>query len=83
MKIDSLKDLEKMIKLCQKNGVEAIEVDGVKISLKEPVVHTKKHGPMDPLDHAKDTAANDLTAEELLMWSVGSFPSEGAASESN
>lgn len=33
MKIDSLKDLEAVIKLCRKTGIEHIIVDGVELNL--------------------------------------------------
>lgn len=33
MKIDSLKELEKLVKLCRKTGVTAITVDGISFQL--------------------------------------------------
>ncbi len=34
MKIENLKALEQLLKLCQKQGVEAMEVDGLKFNLR-------------------------------------------------
>lgn len=33
MKIDSIKDLEKVIKLCRKTGITAIKIDGIEFGL--------------------------------------------------
>jgi hypothetical protein len=33
MKIESFKDLQKLIQLCRKTGIEAIEIDNVKMNL--------------------------------------------------
>lgn len=33
MKIDNLKELSKLIQLCRKTGVDAIEIDGIKLAL--------------------------------------------------
>ena len=42
MKIDSFKDLEKLIKLCQKTGVDAIKIDGIEMSIRPYVKPTVK-----------------------------------------
>ena len=34
MKIDSLKDLQKLLKVCQDNGVDAIKIDGIEMSIR-------------------------------------------------
>lgn len=36
MKVDSLKELKKLIQLCQQTGVRNIEVDGIKMELGAP-----------------------------------------------
>jgi hypothetical protein len=34
LKVQSLKELQKLIQLCQKTGVTAIEVDGIKMNIR-------------------------------------------------
>jgi len=67
MKIDNLKDLENVVKLCKKHGVRNIEVDGIKMQIEE--VLEAKNGT------AKEEAsdANKYSEEELLMWSAGAL----------
>jgi hypothetical protein len=92
MKIDSLKDLKKLIDLCQKNGVEAIEVDGVKMNLrpvaKAPITRRRRRTETaveQTTDGTLDVAdvidmPDELTDEQLLFFSVTN-PPEGAAGE--
>jgi hypothetical protein len=35
MKIDSIRSLERLMKACRRNGVTAIEIDGIKLNLLE------------------------------------------------
>jgi len=64
MKIETKKDLESVIKLCRKMGVNTIEVDGIKLSLGDAPQKLK-------------TAANTAEAieepiyseEDMLLWS--------------
>ena len=42
MTISSLKELERLIKLCRKNGVRAITVDGITMSITEPSKRSNK-----------------------------------------
>jgi hypothetical protein len=43
MTVSDLKDLEKLIKLCRKTGVEVIKIDGIELVLgAEPVVRNKR-----------------------------------------
>lgn len=54
MKIDDLKDLKKLIQLCQSQGVKAIEIDNIKLELdnymptKRNTTSTKKQVSIDP-----------------------------------
>ena len=85
MKVDNLKDLQKLIQLCRKTGVEAIEVDGVKMNLgpapfsqKQAKAVTKSapyetfqvHTPGGIIEEIQ-IPTDGLTEEQLLMWSVG------------
>ena len=66
MKIDTLKDLEAMLKICRKQGVESVKVDGLEIKLgdieaKNPTAN----------NNADVDAPSAYTEEQLLNWSVG------------
>lgn len=45
MKIESHKELEQLIKICVKNGVKAIQVDGISIELGDVPVKPKRYSP--------------------------------------
>lgn len=64
MKIESLKDLEAIIKLCRKTGVASIEVNGIKLELgAEAPKRLKSERSSDPI------TTQEYTPEQLLMWS--------------
>lgn len=76
--IESLKDLEKLIKLCRKQGLTEIDLGGV-VSFKlgdlpqGQSVTSDAHG-----DSADDPYENfpqgDLTPEQLMFYSSGGVP---------
>lgn len=41
MKVENLKDLQKVIQLCRKNGVSAIELDGIKMNIESMPIKSK------------------------------------------
>lgn len=65
LKIESLEDLEKLLAVCHKQAVHAIEVDGIKLNLtpRDPEAKPMPRQP-DPLD-----ALSNLTEEEIALWS--------------
>lgn len=65
MKIESIKELSKLIDMCHKKGVRAITVDGVQIELGEPPLK-RNAASKDTNDIPTEPAYND---EDLLMWS--------------
>lgn len=67
MKISSIKDLEQVIKLCRRTGVEAIEIDGVKLSLGTPPQRITRKSS-ESQDNSLDSAP-EYSDEQLLMWS--------------
>ena len=83
MKIDNLKDLKKLIDLCRKTGIEAIEVDGVKMNLGPMPTTQARIAPQSsilaPADQTEyipggitetmSIPTNDLTEEQMLFWS--------------
>jgi len=80
MKIESLKDLQKLIQLCRKMGVEAFEVGEIKMSLgPEPAKYKATaiykqtlQKTLAPGGITEDvTIPTDLlTDEQLLFWSA-------------
>lgn len=80
MKIDNLKQLQQLIKLCRQTGIEAIEVDGIKMNLgPTPVIYKaeKKQLPETTIAPGGITEdiqipTNGLTEEQLLYYSAQS-----------
>lgn len=85
MVIDNLKTLEKLMKLCRRQGIESITVDG--LTFKIDLSHTNEK-PKDVLNDTPDIPSfappgitsqtqvdkietqGQPTAEELLFWSA-------------
>lgn len=65
MKIETQKQLESLLKLCQKHGVRQIEIDGIKMQLEA------FDAPSTP-DKASDTGISQdkpYTDDDFLFWS--------------
>lgn len=78
--IDSIKDLEKLLKLCRKQGVTDIELGTVKIKLgdlPEKMSYVDDPALQDKID---DPYANFpsgiLSAEQLAFYSAGGAPED-------
>lgn len=85
MTINTLKDLDKLIALCRKRGIQSIKVDNVELKLGDMPTHTrhlvgntKKQLIFEDtfvLGEISETTKIDtpdqLTQEQLLMWSAG------------
>lgn len=94
MKIESQKDLAKLIALCRKTGVQSIRVDNVEFHLGDQPFEQPKHSVMTkssislPKAQVVTTSGPDvvesdeMTEEQLLMWSVSDTP-DASASEQN
>jgi hypothetical protein len=63
MKIDSLKDLEAVIKVCKKHGVRDITVDGIHMLI-EATVDLKSEQAKDKID-----TPDAVDETDLLFWS--------------
>lgn len=85
MKIDSIKDLDKVLVLCRKRGVQSIKIDNVEFHLGDvpsPVapraLRTATQAPIyAPGGITADTRIDmpdELSPEQLLMWSTGGNP---------
>lgn len=67
MKIESIRDLSKLIDLCRKKGVLDIAVDGVQLKLGDaPLKRNAASIEPDPSIKVED----EYTDEELMMWSA-------------
>lgn len=67
MKIDTLKDLKALVQLCRKQGIDSIEVDGVKLELGDAPVsknELRNEATSDNID-----TGPQYTDEETLLWS--------------
>lgn len=65
MKIDNIKDLEAVVKMCNKHGVSSITVDGVTMQLSGPPdLKTEQSLSGDGIK-----TPDQFTPEQILMWS--------------
>lgn len=85
MNLPDLKQLKAIIALCRKSGVESIEIEGIKITLKDMPASSKPlKAKESPKDNSSDSIeSDDLTNEQLLNWSVPDFIGAPKADESN
>lgn len=78
MKIENLSDLERIVSLCRKKGIDSIEIDGIKLSLgSEPTKrpYTRKGTAASQPDSPEHIPTyNDI---QTLFWSSGGIPPEG------
>lgn len=66
MKIENLRALEALVKMCNKNGVRDITVDGVSIKLDG--VSTDAQQPSSTKDNIK--SQDTYSDEDMLYWSA-------------
>lgn len=89
MTISNLKDLKKLIQLCRSQGVDAIEVNGIKFGLKDIPKAQKKYKhisePSNSLSPNLDENisipqmhidTDELSEEEMLFYSAPSVQTE-------
>lgn len=79
MKIETLRELDKLIKLCRKRGVTNLKAEGLELSLSEsePVTQTsnKKSNKINRLQNTPtlDSIEEDaLSEQDALFWSSDS-----------
>lgn len=68
MKIENQKELESLLKLCRRQGVRSIEIDGIKMLI-EPLEQEK---PQQQSGSVPLAALPGLTDEDILLWSSNS-----------
>lgn len=85
MTIESLKDLDKLIQLCRKRGIQSIKVDNVEMHLGDTptltsrlvgntskmLIHEDTFIPGGVDENTKIETPDELTQDQLLMWSSG------------
>lgn len=72
--IDNLKELEKFLKLCRKQGVTKINFDNVNVELGE-MPEERQASQIDVIeDPYKNFPAGELTPEQLMYYSSGGRP---------
>lgn len=64
MKIDNLKELDALLKVCRKHGVTIISADGLQLTIGDAPAKSKDAEGKDNIE-TPDT----LSEEELLFWS--------------
>jgi hypothetical protein len=86
MKIETLKELEQLIKLCKKQGIKAIKIDNIEFGIEEQTTAPAKRIETLPeeavrvpayngaplSDPGKVETAEELTDEQKLFWSSDS-----------
>jgi len=78
--IESLKDLEKLLKLCRRQGVTEINLGTVSLKLGELPVEIDRNAKNIIEDVNADPYANfpqgELTPEQLMFYSSGGMPED-------
>lgn len=75
--IESLKDLEKLLRLCRKQGVTEIKLGSVELKLGD-MPNTKVEIEHDPVDPLKNFPTGELSPEQLMFYSSGGHPEDDA-----
>lgn len=66
MKIDNIKDLEAVLKLCNKQGVRSISIDGISLALDGVPPNKKEEAYTNAYEALKP---ENVSEEDLLFWS--------------
>lgn len=72
--IESMKDLEKLLKLCRKQGVLEININGVSFKLGDLPVEGAAVKLSDAPDQLDGFPTGHLTPEQLMYYSSGGLP---------
>lgn len=70
MTIDNLKELERLVKMCRRTGVDKITVDGVTIEMGAEPVQSSKASAEETADETQPKELNSLSEEQLLYYSA-------------
>lgn len=72
--IKELKDLEKLLKLCRKQGVTEIELGDCKLKLGDLPYEQSSIQDSDPVNPYTNFPKGDLSPEQLMFYSAGGLP---------
>jgi len=67
VKIETLKELEAMLKVCRKQGVTSISVDGIQLQLGDLPAEKLSAEPL------KEQVEDAYSAEDIAFWSTGAI----------
>lgn len=73
MKIETIKDLEAVVRMCKRHGVTSIAVDGISMLINEPVEKPNSEQP----GAAQQPTPDQYTDTDLMFWSAGQLPDNG------
>lgn len=84
MTINSLKELDKLIALCRKRGVDSIKIDNIEFKLSEVVGKTSRssnqvfipqetYSPGGINENTKIDTPDELSPDQLLFYSAGAI----------
>lgn len=69
--IESLKDLEKLLKLCRKQGVTEIKLSTVELKLGDmPYTNSYQDNEADPMSPYINTGSNELPEDVLAFYNT-------------
>lgn len=74
--IENLKDLEKLLKLCRKQGVTEIKLGVVELKLGDVPVDNAANIIAEPKDPYESFPQGELTPEQLMFYSAGGTPDD-------
>lgn len=76
--INDLKDLERLFKLCRKQGIAEFAINGITFKLGDLPVEQSKHVTIEDeiTDPYKNFPQGELTPEQLMYYSSGGLPDE-------
>lgn len=80
--IESLKDLEKLLRLCRKQGVTEIKLGTVELKLGDLPLeqrHTSDQGEVPTDNPFANFPQGELTPEQLMFYSAGGHPEDDPA----
>lgn len=78
--INDFKDLERLLKLCRKQGITDIELGQIKLKFGDlPQEYKSNHPELDHVGPYKNFPQGDLTPEQLMFYSAGGVPENDPA----
>lgn len=77
--IEDLKELEKLLKICRRQGVVEIDFDNVKLKLGDLPLEASSASSAEVNDPLKNFPQGELTPEQLIFYSSGGMPEDDPA----